>query len=100
MANTVEYGSSIVYVTDIDSDFTIVGQEVESVQFNPGAAGDYVAIKEDSVTGPLAFPTLAATDVVEKCKYFNGRFIDLTYDHDSSSVTAGASLIFHLKKRV
>ena len=100
MANTIKQTGMVVEITDIDSDwswltrfpFADSGIELDSIQFNPGAADDKCVIKAGSETAASIFDVICK-DLNEKNKYYRGDVYKVFFDFSASVISAGAKII-------
>ena len=101
MANTIKSEDGNIHIEDIDSDWSWLdeypyaenGQGLDSIQFNPGAAGDICVFYHRSTAGVPIFKVKCENEEDEKCKYFHGKAMKPVFDFSASTISAGAELI-------
>jgi hypothetical protein len=110
-ANTINPTSGtangVIELSSIDSDWSWTdafgsadhGQPLQSITFLPGAADDFLSVKEGSATGPEIFPPVKCADEYDvKVKYFNGVIRRPVLDISASTISAGGLVIFEFGK--
>ena len=94
MANTIKRNDPVIELTAIDSDWTGPRRRLQSIQFNPGASGDVLIIKERDENGPIMFQTEADGASDEVIKYFHGVELEPFLDVSDCTLSAGHMVIF------
>lgn len=92
MANTEVVGGpnkNIVEVSAMDSDYDEGSyRKVQSILFQPGAAADYLSIKDRNSAGPELMPsTASSTDAFYRL--FSGEPIRVYIDFSESTLSVG-----------
>lgn len=81
MANTTNFKGSTIEITGLDADWdsaTDLGIEnlkLNSITFDPSAAGDIMVIRNGSSTGPACFYASCDSTYSQKIKYFHGEWV-------------------------
>lgn len=85
-------GSSHYQLNTLDGDYTFTDyMKVDSIEFNPGAAGEYVVLKFSAGTGETIVK-LHSANGEPRVKYFGGIRMKVMYDLSASS-TSGTAII-------
>jgi hypothetical protein len=87
--------TEITSAPQLDDLSALNGLFVDSITFDPNAAGDKVSVRENSLSGPIIFHASGGDTYDQRTKYFygkefNGLFIDkddVTSDSDAASVS-------------
>ena len=67
---------------------------IESMEFEPNAAGDKISVREGSLTGPVIFHASAEDTYAQKIHYFNGAKVDGLYiDKDDVTSDSDAAML-------
>jgi hypothetical protein len=77
----------------LDTDYTLtIPMWIESIEFDPGAANEYVILKYRTDSGERIVK-LHSTDGEPRVKYFDSRYVTIMYDVSESSTSSTAKII-------
>ena len=86
-------GSEVYQLNTLDTDYTFTYHTwVDSIEFDPGAANEYIVLKVGSDSGERILKLLSS-DGEPRIKYFDASRIQIMYDASESSVTSSAKII-------
>ena len=93
MAATANTGDAFTELTGIDADYDTTRElKVYSIKLKPGAAGDYITIFENSVSGPECC-YLISTDGEARVEYFGGNSFRFVIDFSECNLSANHKVI-------
>jgi hypothetical protein len=98
-ANTVTTSGKWTTITDFDSDFlysTSVGSavKIQAVKFIPGAAGDFIILRRNSITGVIITRLESLDGEPRIDQSFQGQqSINISIDFSENTLSSGATLI-------
>ena len=105
-ANDVDHvaGSYCINLSSLDSNWAFTdtitnragGIRIFSITFNPGATGDEAYFRDVDTSGTVIFKPFCSSVYEQKCKTFGGKTFELIFDFDSSTISAGASIVIIL----
>jgi len=97
MANTVTTEGHFIEVSAMDSDYDF-GEfsRISSIQFNPGAAGDTLVVKNGSATGPKMFYAVCTGTDDQRIIYYFGTRCRPYIDYSECTLSVGHSVIINL----